>query len=138
MEPVTFRPQGARVVVYACTVALVVTTVVIGASLPEEITFTVAELVTLALTLGAMIAVLHGIGRSYVRAGDDGVEVLNGYRRHRIEWLEVDGISLRTGAPWPTLVTMDDDRVILFAIQSSDGSVAQHAVDEILRRRRSR
>jgi hypothetical protein len=131
---VTYRPVGARIVAYGASVALVVMTVVIGVALPSDITFTVAELITLALTLGAMLAVLHGIGRSYVRADDTGLEILNGYRRHHISWDRIKGISMNTGAPWPTLVLKDDDRVLLFAIQGSDGGAARAAVDDLVRR----
>ena len=130
----TYRPVGARIVAYGASVALVVMTVVIGVALPSDITFTVAELITLALTLGAMLAVLHGIGRSYVRADDTGLEILNGYRRHHIGWDRIKGISMNTGAPWPTLVLKDDDRVLLFAIQGSDGGAARAAVQDLVRR----
>ncbi len=130
----TYRPVGARIVAYGASVVLVVVSIVIGVALPPEITFTVAELITLALTLLAFLAVLHGIGRSFVRADDDGIEVLNGYRRHRIPWGVVRGISMNRGAPWPTLVLHDDDRVMLFAIQGSDGASAQAAVNELVRR----
>jgi PH (Pleckstrin Homology) domain-containing protein len=131
---VTYRPMGSRVVVYGCSVALVVITAVIGVALPPSITFTPAELVTLALMLLTVLTVLHGIGRSYVRADDGGLEVLNGYRRHRIPWSAMRGISMNRGAPWPTLVLLDDERVILFAIQRSDGDAAQDAVQDLVRR----
>jgi hypothetical protein len=134
MPAVTYRPVGARIVAYAASVVLIVLTVVIGVALPPEMRFTVPDLVTLALTLLAFLAVLHGIGRSYVRADDDGLEILNGYRRHRIPWGVVRGISMNRGAPWPTLVLHDDDRVMLFAIQGSDGPSARAAVDELAKR----
>ncbi|MGI9083957.1 MAG: PH domain-containing protein [Aeromicrobium sp.] len=126
--------MGARIVAYGASAALIVITVVVGVALPPEITFTVAELVTLALTLAAFLAVLHGIGRSYVRADDDGLEILNGYRRHRISWTDMRGISMNTGAPWPTLVLRDDERVMLFAIQGSDGGAAREAALDLVRR----
>lgn len=130
----TFRPVGARIVAYGASVALIAVTVVIGAALPPEITFSVAELITLGLTLLGFLAVLHGIGRSFVRADDEGLEVLNGYRRHRIPWTGMRGISMNRGAPWPTLVLLDDERVMLFAIQGSDGGAAREAVLELVRR----
>ena len=36
---------------------------------------------------------------------------------------------MNPGAPWPTLVTKDDERVNLFAIQGSDGRYARDAVE---------
>lgn len=130
----TYRPMGARVVAYGGCVALIAVTIVVGIALPPEITFTPFELATLAATLLAMLAVLHGIGRSYVRVDDDGIEVLNGYRRHRLPWGVMRGISMNRGAPWPTLVLQDDERVMLFAIQGSDGDAASDAVQDLVRR----
>ena len=130
----TYRPVGARVVAYGACVAVIAVTIVIGVALPAEITFTPFELVTLAFTLLTILAILHGIGRSYVRVDDDGLEVLNGYRRRRIPWGVMRGISMNRGAPWPTLVLHDDERVMLFAIQGSDGHAASDAVQDLVRR----
>lgn len=130
----TYRPGGTRYVAYGACAVLVAMTVAIGVALPPEIRsqFTVAELITLALTLGAMLAVLHGMGRSYVRVDDDGIEVLNGYRHRRVRWEEIRGFSFSAGAPWPVMVTKDDDRVMLFAIQGSSGRGAARAVAQDL------
>jgi len=130
----TYRPVGARVVAYGACAAVIAVTIVIGVALPAEITFTPFELVTLAFTLLTILAILHGIGRSYVRVDDDGIEVLNGYRRRRIPWGVMRGISMNRGAPWPTLVLHDDERVMLFAIQGSDGHAASEAVQDLVRR----
>ena len=130
----TYRPVGARVVAYGGSVALIAVTIVVGIALPPEIVFTPIELVTLAVTLFIMLAILHGIGRSYVRVDDDGLEILNGYRKRRIPWGVMRGISMNRGAPWPTLVLHDDERVMLFAIQGSDGHAASAAVQDLVRR----
>jgi len=122
------------VVAYGACAAVIAVTIVIGVALPAEITFTPFELVTLAFTLLTILAILHGIGRSYVRVDDDGLEVLNGYRRRRIPWGVMRGISMNRGAPWPTLVLHDDERVMLFAIQGSDGHAASEAVQDLVRR----
>lgn len=117
----TFRPQGARVVAYVVAVIMLVLTGVIAFALPDEIYFTTAETITLWIIILAMLALLHGVGRSRVVVGDEGVEVVNGYRRHDVSWHEVEGFAMNDGAPWPTMVTTDDERVMLFAIQGSDG-----------------
>ena len=124
----TFRPGGARIVAYAVAVVIAVMTVVVGVALPSDIVFTPAELVTLAVMLFAVLVLLHGVGRSFVRAGDEGIDVLNGYRRHRVPWSQIEGFAMNSGAPWPTMVTKDDERVMLFAIQGSDGPYAREAV----------
>lgn len=120
-EPRTFRPRGARIVAYAVAVIMLGLTGVIAFALPDEIYFTTAETITLWIIIVAVLALLHGIGRSVVRTGDEGIEVVNGYRRHDISWHEIQGFAMNPGAPWPTLVTVDDERVMLFAIQASDG-----------------
>ena len=120
-EQRTFRPGGARIVAYAVAVIMLVLTAVIAFALPDEIYFTTAETVTLWIIIVAVLALLHGIGRSVVVAGEEGVAVVNGYRRHDISWHEIEGFAMNEGAPWPTLVTTDDERVMLFAIQGSDG-----------------
>lgn len=124
----TFRPGGARIVAYAVAVIMLVLTFVIAFALPDEIYFTTAETITLWIIIVAMLALLHGVGRSYVRASDEGVEVVNGYRRHQVPWDQVEGFAMNSGAPWPTMVTADDERVILFGIQGTDGPYARDAV----------
>lgn len=124
----TFRPGGARIVAYAVGVIMLVLTAVIAFALPDEIYFTTVETITLWIIIAAVLVLLHGVGRSYVRAGDDGVEVVNGYRKHLVRWDDVEGFAMNSGAPWPTMVTTDDERVMLFAIQGSDGSYAREAV----------
>jgi hypothetical protein len=106
----------------------------IGAALPENIVFTGSQITTLVLIYLAIVVALHGIGRSYVRASDEGLEILNGYRQHVIPWDQVRGISMRPGAPWPTLVHGDDERTVLFALQGTDGPRTKRAIDELVQR----
>lgn len=126
-----FRPVGPRMVAYGASAVLIVLTVVIGVSLPAAIAFTAAELVTLTLVLGAALAGLHGVARSYVEATDSGLNILNGYRLRHVDWADMKGIAMNAGAPWPTLVTKDDERVSLFAIQGTDGPAAREALTYI-------
>ncbi|MCW2829685.1 MAG: hypothetical protein JWP31_377 [Aeromicrobium sp.] len=131
----TFRPGGTRIVAYGVAVMMLVLTAVISVALPDEIYFTTAETVTLWAIILTVLAVLHGIGRSFVRVSDDGVDVLNGYRRHHVPWTEIEGFAMNSGAPWPVLVTTDDERVNLFGIQASDGAYAREAVAYLRGRR---
>lgn len=125
----TFRPGGARIVAYAVAVIMLVLTVVIGLALPESASFTIEETITLWIIIVAVLVLLHGIGRSKIVAGDEGLDVINGYRSRHIPWTDIEGFAMNTGAPWPTMVTKDDERVMLFAIQASDGAYARQAVD---------
>lgn len=129
-----FRPVGPRFVAYGVAALLLILTAVIGVTLPDDITFTTLELITLAAILGAVLFGLHGVGRSYVKATDEGLEVLNGYGRHHVAWTDMKGVAMNAGAPWPTLVLKDDERLILFAIQGTDGSAAREALTYIRKR----
>ncbi|MEO6470402.1 MAG: PH domain-containing protein [Aeromicrobium sp.] len=126
-----FRPVGPRIVAYGSIAVLTVITIVIGVALPSAIKFTAAELVTLAVMVIVIFAGLHGIARSFVKVDDSGLTILNGYRRHHLDWTQVKGVAMNTGAPWPTVVTKDDERVIIFAIQGTDGPAAQEALKYI-------
>ena len=130
----TYRPSGTRVVAYGAAVVILVMALAIGAAMPENIIFTGFQVATLVAIYLGIVGVLHGIGRSYVKASDDGLEILNGYRQHVIPWEQVRGISTRSGAPWRTLVHGDDERTILFALQGTDGPRTRQAIDELVRR----
>ena len=130
----TFRPVGPRMVAYGVGALLVILTAVIGFALPSEITFTFFQRVTLTAVLGSVLIGLHGVGRSFVKATDTGLEILNGYWRHHIAWADMQGVAMNPGAPWPTLVTKTDERVVLFAIQGTDGPAAREALTYIRKR----
>ena len=130
----TYRPSGTRVVAYGAAVVILVMALAIGAAMPGNIVFTGLQVGTLVVIYLGVVAVLHGIARSYVKASDDGLEIRNGYRRHVLPWSEIRGISMRAGAPWPTLVHGDDERTILFALQGTDGPQTKKAIDDLVRR----
>ena len=124
----TFRPGGARIVAYVVAVIMLVFTAVIGFALPSSAAFSWAENLTLGIVILAVLVLLHGVGRSVVKVDDAGVRVLNGYRWHSVSWSDIAGFAMNDGAPWPTLVTKDDERIILFAIQGTDGPYARDAL----------
>jgi hypothetical protein len=115
-------------------VVILVVAFAIGLALPQNIVFTPEQIGTLVVIYLAIVVAMHGIGRSYVRASDGVLEIRNGYRDHAIAWSEIRGISMRPGAPWPTLVHGDDERTILFALQGTDGPRTKKAIDELVRR----
>ncbi|WP_020692364.1 PH domain-containing protein [Aeromicrobium massiliense] len=124
----TFRPVGARVVAYVVAVLVVVLSAFIGVALPDFVEWHVSEVVTMALLLVGVLAGLHAIGRSKVVVDDEALHVTNGFRTRHVPWSDVAGFAMNSGAPWPTLVTKDDERVMLFAIQGSDGAAAAESV----------
>ena len=129
----TYRPVGARIVAYGVAAALVVVTIAVSVAMPENVVFTGGQILTLLLILFGILAALHGIGRSYVRADETGLDIRNGYRQHRIAWSDVRALVMKRGAPWPTVVLKgpDERHVILFAIQGSDGAAASRAVADL-------
>lgn len=136
-SPTTHRPGGTRYVAYGASVALVAMAVAITLALPQEIReqVTIEQAVTLYASVGAFVLILHGIGRSRVTVTDEELEVVNGFRTRRVPWTQVKGFAFGEGAPWPTLVTHDDERVMLFALQGTSGHARVRAiVDDLVRR----
>lgn len=124
----TFRPIGVIAVMWAVVVVLVVLTVAIGSRLPDEASFTTGQTVTIWVLI-ALTAVAAGVvSLSRVRADEESISFTNGVRHRTLAWDEVAGFSMSNGAPWPTVVTRDDRRFILFAIQGSEGAAANDAV----------
>jgi hypothetical protein len=130
----TYRPLGVRFIAYGAAAVILVIALVIGAAMPANIVFRGVEIATLVIIYLAVVAVLHGIARSYVKASDEGLEIRNGYRQHVLPWSEIRGISMRAGAPWPTLIYGDDERIMMFALQGSDGSRTKQAINELVQR----
>jgi hypothetical protein len=130
----TYRPLGVRFIAYGAAAVILVIALVIGAAMPENIVFRGVEIGTLVVIYLAVVAVLHGIARSYVKASDEGLEIRNGYRQHMLPWSEIRGISMRAGAPWPTLIYGDDERIMMFALQGTDGPRTKQAINELVQR----
>lgn len=126
----TYRPIGARIIAYVAVGCFLVMFMVITFALPADVreSITPPQLVTLLSVFVAALAVLHGIGRTRVRTDDAGLHILNGYRRHDLEWAEVVSIELGRGAPWAVIDTTDGESVSVMAIQSADGTRARAAV----------
>ena len=123
-----FRPVAVAIVMWMSTAVLVVMMVVGGNAIPEDYRFSVLQALTLWGFIGVIALLAFAVTWSNVRADAEGLTVVNGFRRHRFAWSQIAAISMRDGAPWPTLVTQEDRRVILFAIQGSDGDSAREAV----------
>ncbi len=123
-----FRPTGVIVVMWAAVGILTTLTAVIGYRLPEEAKFTTSQNATIWALVGVVALFALIISLSHVTADDDGISWRNGLRAHKLGWDEISGISMNPGAPWPTVVTKDDRRIIMFAIQGSEGRSANNAV----------
>lgn len=131
MDSVTYRPVGARVVVWACTCLLIIIAVVIGRSLPDEMKFRPSETATIIVMLAGIALGAHAIGRSRVTVEQQGLTVVNGFKRRELYWEQITVISMKPGAPWPTIETINDERFILFGIQGSDHRQTRQALERI-------
>ncbi len=132
----SYRPLGARVVALVGGGCLCAVMLVMWFAFPQSIRdgFKPIEVVTLVLSLLAALAVLYGIARTRVTSDDEGMLVLNGFREHRVSWVQVADISLSTGMPWALVRTTDGGRVAVIAVQGSDGDRAMAQV-RLLRQR---
>ncbi len=126
----TFRPLGALMVAAVSAGCLLVVLAVTAFALPPRVraAFTVAQDITMALFLAVALAILYGIARTRVSTDDEGIHVLNGFRRHDLAWAEVVQVSLGRGAPWAVADTTSGTTVQLMAIQRADGERAVAAV----------
>jgi hypothetical protein len=93
--------------------------------------FTIFQRSTL-LFIGLLgFAAWFALVRSRVVATDDGLVVVNGYRRHEYEWAEIVAVHLPPGAPWLTLDLSDGTTTSALGIQGSDGARARTAVRQL-------
>lgn len=125
----TFRPLGARVVALVAGACLVVMAGALWLAMPSDIRsdFNPLEVVTLLLVLLGILVVLYGIARTRLDVDAAGLHVVNGYRRHDLEWAEAVAIRLGRGAPWAVLDTADGKIVKVMALQAADGPRARSA-----------
>lgn len=124
----TFRPTGVIVVMWAAVAVLAVLAAVIGARLPDEYKFSTSQTATIWVLIGFVALLALAISMSRVTADEHALTFVNGWRRHTLAWDEVKVVSMRSGAPWPTVETTDGKRFALFAIQGSEGDPAHDAV----------
>jgi hypothetical protein len=133
--PHTWRPYGARIAGGVLGGMLLLLVVVTWLALGDDIRsrFTLFQRTTL-LGMGLLgFVAWYALMRSRVSADDDGVTVVNGYRRRVFEWSQVIGVNLRRGAPWAGMDLSDGTSISMLAIQGSDGQRAIRAVRQLRR-----
>ncbi|WP_341927689.1 PH domain-containing protein [Nocardioides psychrotolerans] len=131
--PRTWRPAGPRIAGIAAFGALVVVILFLWLSFDDETRASVTPFqrgTVLGLGLLGFVAI-YAVVRSRAVAQDDGLVVVNGYRRHHYAWAEIIAVRLPPGAPWVTLDLADGTTVSVLAIQGSDGRRARIAVGEL-------
>jgi hypothetical protein len=128
----TFRPLGISIVGFVAFFVLAALAVLIAVVLPAQNHFTLGQTATICILLGGFLFAVVLVARSKVQASSESIVVVNGWRTRRFGWAEVKLISMNDGAPWPTLVTVDDERIMLFGIQASDRNAARAALSYLL------
>lgn len=131
--PHVWRPIGPMVAAIAGILAVSAVSAVLWFTFDQQTRDSVTPFqrstVVALMLLG--FGVLFGIGRSRVEAHADRLTVINGFRRHDLEWAEVIGVHLRPGAPWVTLDLASGNPLSAMGIQSSDGGRARVAARQL-------
>lgn len=131
--PWSYRPLGVRVMLSLLAALLLGVVGYVVIALPPGVRedFTPFQVVTLLVFLAVALLAMYALVRCRVRATDAGVEIVNGYRRRRLEWPQILKVSQRRGDPWAVLDTDAGTTVAVMAIQGSDGARARTAVREL-------
>lgn len=121
--PRTFRPLGVRIAVVVFGGMLLAVCLVAWFALPPHIRaeFSWLERATVIIFGIALATVAAGLARCRLDAREDGVTIVNGYRKRAFHWNQLVAISLRPGGPWAVIDLSDGTTVSAMAIQSSDG-----------------
>ncbi|HET7355744.1 MAG TPA: PH domain-containing protein [Nocardioidaceae bacterium] len=121
--PRTFRPLGVRIAVVVFGAMLLAVCLVAWFALPPHIRAEISwlERATVIVFGIALAAVAAGLARCRIDARQDGVTIVNGYRKRAFAWNQLVAISLRPGGPWAVIDLSDGTAVSAMAIQSSDG-----------------
>lgn len=131
--PRSWRPVGVRIAGWALGLMLLLVTTVAWLTFPADVraAFTLSQRIS-AISLGLIIwAAFNAVMRSKVIATDEGIEVVNGYRRHHYGWAQIVSVTMPPGAPWATLDLSDGNSVSAIGIQASDGGRARTAIREL-------
>jgi hypothetical protein len=131
--PHTWRPLGPRIAGPVAGVVLLVLFVGAWFAFDQETRdkFTGFQIGTLAVLWLAGASAMYALVRSRVVASRERLVIVNGYRRHELEWAQVVAVRLPPGAPWVTLDLADGEVLAAMGIQGSDGERAQRAVRQL-------
>lgn len=131
--PHTWRPFGVRIAGTAVGVALLICVGFAWFGFDQETRdkFTPFQLGTIVLFGLLAFSIGYALVRCRVIAEPERLVVVNGYRRHELEWPQVVGVHLPPGAPWVTLDLADGTTVSAMGIQGSDGARASRAAREL-------
>lgn len=131
--PHSWKPLGVRLTVWVLGTLLLLlfggVWIALGADHRSQ--FTLFQRGTLIFLLLMLFGTWNALVRSQVKASEERLTVVNGYRTRTYEWSQVIGVSLRRGAPWASLDLSDGTTISMIGVQGSDGERARRAVREI-------
>ena len=131
--PHTWRPMGVRFAVIGFGLMLLVVCAAAWFGFDDETRakFNILQRLTL-IAMGAGFALIGwALGRARVTAEQASLVVVNGFRTRRLEWEQVLGVHLASGAPWATLDLADGTTISAMAFQGSDGKAARDGVRQL-------
>jgi hypothetical protein len=131
--PHTWRPLGVRLAGGGLGGMLLVVIVAAWIAFPQEVrdSFTIFQRGTMTFLGLLAFSAWFALVRSRAVATEQGLTVVNGYKRHELEWAEVVAVHLPAGAPWAMLDLADGTTCPVMAIQGSDGARAKTAVRQL-------
>jgi hypothetical protein len=131
--PHTWRPFGVRLAGGGLGGMLLVVIVAAWIAFPPEVrdSFTLFQRGTLVFLGLLAFSAWFALVRSRAVATEQGLTVVNGYKRRDLAWAEVVAIHLPLGAPWAVLDLADGTTCPVMAIQGSDGGRAKLAVRQL-------
>lgn len=131
--PRTWRPFGTRIAGTVAGGGLVAVCVGVAIAFGPELRaeFTTFQRLTLLVLGGMLVAVWYALVRCRITATEEGLTVINGYRRLHYAWAQVVAIRLPQGAPWARLDLSDGTSAPVLGIQGSDGPRARAHVAEV-------
>jgi hypothetical protein len=130
-----FRPRRARIVVYICALAMLVTLVWIAFALPSggEHAWGNESRAALVAMAVCFCVPLHRLAAVRVVTDDSGVTVVNVIRRHRLDWAQIVGVRLSQDDPWLVLDLDDGEAMQAMGVARSEGAAAQRAARDFAR-----
>jgi hypothetical protein len=131
--PRVWRPLGPRIAGIVAGGALLVITAFLWFGFDEDVRDAVTPFQrgTVVSMFLLCFACLYALARSRVEAREEGLLVVNGYRRREYPWAEIVAVRLSPGAPWVTLDLVDGTTASAMGIQGSDGARARAAVRDL-------
>jgi hypothetical protein len=131
--PHTWRPLGVRLAGGALGSMLFIVSIAAWIAFPPEVrdSFTIFQRGTLVFLGLLAFSAGFALVRSRAVATEQGLTVVNGYKRRELDWPEIVAIHLPAGAPWAVLDLADGTTCPVMAIQGSDGGRARTAVRQV-------